>query len=134
RLYAVEGGLATLDPAAVAARVEAGQPVDVPTGDGPETLQPSDLLVDLVKLPGYAAAQSPGATVVLDTSLTPELIAEGLARDFVRGVQDARKQAGYRIEDTIRIVYVADPEVAAAIAAHRDQVMSETLAIELRGE
>jgi hypothetical protein len=71
--------------------------------------------------------------VVLDTSLTPELVAEGLARDFVRGVQDARKQAGYQIDDTIAIAYTADPEIARAIETHRDYVMAETLAAALDG-
>jgi isoleucyl-tRNA synthetase len=105
----------------------------VETPEGPVTLAPSDILVDLVKLPGFAAAHGPGLTVVLDTSLTPELIQEGLARDFVRGIQDARKNAGYRIEDTIAIAYVADPEIAAAIEAHRAYVMAETLATDLVG-
>jgi hypothetical protein len=72
--------------------------------------------------------------VVLDTSLTPELIQEGWARDFVRGIQDARKRAGYRVEDTIDIGYVADPEVVAAIDAHRGYVTTETLATRLEGE
>ena len=43
---------------------------------------------------GYAAARGAETTVVLDTTLTPELIREGIARDFVRGVQDAHKRAG----------------------------------------
>jgi hypothetical protein len=71
--------------------------------------------------------------VVLDTTLTPALIEEGLARDFVRGIQDARKQAGYQIDDTIDISFVADPEVSRAIDAHRAYVMSETLATSLVG-
>jgi isoleucyl-tRNA synthetase len=72
--------------------------------------------------------------VVLDTTLTPALIEEGLARDFVRGIQDARKQAGYQIDDTIEIRFVADPEVARAIDAHRMYVMTETLATMLEGD
>jgi isoleucyl-tRNA synthetase len=88
----------------------------------------------MVKLPGYAAAQGPRSTVVLDTSLSPALIEEGLARDFVRGIQDARKQAGYQIDDTIEIKFVADPEIARAIEAHRSYVMTETLATALTGE
>ncbi|MGH9174911.1 MAG: DUF5915 domain-containing protein, partial [Vicinamibacterales bacterium] len=100
RLNDVRESLAHLDPATVSAAVEAEQSVVVNTADGDISLAPSDILVDLVKLPGYAVAQGPRSTVVLDTSLTPELIQEGLARDFVRGVQDARKRAGYRIDDT----------------------------------
>jgi isoleucyl-tRNA synthetase len=134
RLAAVRDGLATLPPMEVAARIEAGQPVEVETPEGSVSLEPSDVLVDFQRLPGYAAAQGRHSTVVLDTTLTPELIQEGIVRDFVRGIQDARKRAGYRIEETIEIAYLADPETAAAIAAHADYVKTETLATVLRGE
>ncbi len=126
--------LSSWDPAKVAASVEAGEPVVLSTSAGEISLAPEEILVDLVRLPGYATAQGPHSTVVLDTSLSPELIAEGLARDFVRGIQDARKQAGYRIEDTIEIIYEADPEAVEAIEAHRGYAMGETLARQLRGE
>jgi isoleucyl-tRNA synthetase len=69
----------------------------------------------------------------LDTTLTAALIEEGLARDFVRGIQDARKQAGYQIDDFIQIRFVADPEVSRAIEAHRAYVMTETLTTVLEG-
>ena len=73
--------------------------------------------------------------MVLDTTLTPALIEEGLARDFVRGIQDARKQAGYQIDDTIDISFVADPEVSRAIEAHRDVCHGpKRLATMLEGE
>lgn len=133
RLNAVREALTVLDSAAVAALVRNNEPVDVESGGQRETLQPAEVLVDLVKLPGYAAAQGPRSTVVLDTSVTPELIAEGLARDFVRGIQDARKQAGFVIEDTIHVDFAADPEVVTAVEAHRAHVMNETLAIALHG-
>ena len=115
-------------------RVRAGSVIEVETAEGTVTLEPGDILVDTVRLPGYAAAQGPRSTVVLDTTLTPALIEEGLARDFVRGIQDARKQAGYQIDDTIEIRFVADPEVSRAIEAHRAYVMTETLATVLEGE
>jgi isoleucyl-tRNA synthetase len=134
RLNAVREELANLDPAQVAASVERGDPVLVDTADGQVHLEPTDILVDLLKLPGYATAHGARSTVVLDTSLTPELIQEGWTRDFVRGIQDARKRAGYRIEDTIEIGYAADPEVVAAIEAHRGYVTAETLATRLEGE
>lgn len=91
-------------------------------------LLPAEILVDLKKRDGFAAAQGANATVVLDTTLTPELVAEGLARDFVRGVQDARKSAMYQIEDTIAILYDAPASVATAITAHVAYVRAETLA------
>lgn len=134
QLNSVREALQALDPAEVAARVEAGQPILVEIGPECVSLEPSDVLVDLVRLPGYAAAQGPRSTVVLDTSLTPELVAEGFARDFVRGIQDGRKQAGYQIDDTIAIAYTADPEIARAIETHRDYVVAETLATSLAGQ
>jgi isoleucyl-tRNA synthetase len=134
RLNAVRDALAALDAGEIAARVRAGSDIEFDTAEGRVTLEPGDILVDTVRLPGYAAAQGPRSTVVLDTTLTPALIEEGLARDFVRGIQDARKQAGYQIDDTIEIRFVADPEVSRAIEAHCDYVMTETLATVLKGE
>jgi isoleucyl-tRNA synthetase len=134
RLNSVREALATHDPGEIAARVRAGSVVALETAEGAITLEPGDVLVDTVRLPGYSAAQGPRSTVVLDTTLTPALIEEGLARDFVRGIQDARKQAGYQIDDTIEIRFVADPEVSRAIEAHRAYVTTETLATVLEGE
>ena len=134
QVNAVRAALSSADAAQIAAQVEAGQSITLTAGESDVTLEPSDILVDLVKLPGFAVAQGARTTVILDTTLTPELIAEGIVRDVVRGLQDARKQAEYRIEDTIEVTYVADPEIAAAIEAHRDYVMNETLAVALSGE
>ncbi|MGH2561051.1 MAG: DUF5915 domain-containing protein, partial [Thermomicrobiales bacterium] len=129
RLNDIRRKLAAEEPSVVAERVGAGQALLLALDDGTTvTIEPEEILVDLRKRAGYAAAQGSLATVVLDTSLTPELIQEGLARDFVRGIQDARKRAGYRVEDRISITYVADPEVIAAIAAHGGYVATETLA------
>ena len=117
QVNAVREALAAADAAQIAAQVEAGRSVTLMAGESDVTLEPSDVLVDLVRLPGFAVAQGARSTVILDTTLTPELIAEGIVRDVVRGIQDARKQAEYRIEDTIEITYVADPEIAAAVEA-----------------
>jgi isoleucyl-tRNA synthetase len=135
RLGEIRQLLAQEVPVSVAARVEAGQTVDLTLSDGSTVaLEPGEILVDLTKRAGYAAAQGSMATVVLDTSLTAELIQEGLARDFVRGIQDARRSAGYRIEDRIEITYVGDPEVIGALNAFASYVKTETLAHQITGE
>ena len=64
----------------------------------------------------------------LDTTLTEALEREGLARELVRTVQEARKQAGLDVSDRIMLRIEGTPEVAAALDAHRDYVMEETLA------
>ncbi|MDP9357496.1 MAG: isoleucine--tRNA ligase [Chloroflexota bacterium] len=132
RLGQIRQALAREDPSLVAASVADGYDLSLTLpDDSVVVLTPAELLVDLKKRSGYAAAQGSMATVVLDTSLTPELIEEGFARDFVRGVQDARKSAGYRIEDTIVVAYDADPEVVSALTSHAPYVAAETLAVGL---
>jgi len=80
-----------------------------------------------------ATAALPGGVglVALDTVLTPELEAEGIARDVVRSVQQARRDAGLDVSDRIHLVIGADKATAAAITAHAEFVKTETLAVDL---
>jgi isoleucyl-tRNA synthetase len=129
QLGAIRSALAAANGAEIAAAVDRGDPIDLTlAGDEAISLLPEEVIVSLVKQEGFAAAQSDEATVVLDTNLTPELVQEGTARDFVRAVQDARKQLELRIEDTIELRYAADAETATAIAAFSDYVAREVLA------
>jgi len=66
--------------------------------------------------------------VVLDTDPDDELLREGVARDFIRLVQVARKDAGFDVSDRIRIQVKTGGEARAAIDAHLDTVKRETLA------
>jgi isoleucyl-tRNA synthetase len=69
--------------------------------------------------------------VILDTTVTPELAAEGLARDVVRAVQQARRDAGFDVSDRIQLRLAGAEEVRSAIQAHADLIKNETLAEEL---
>ncbi|WP_144764201.1 isoleucine--tRNA ligase [Curtobacterium sp. 9128] len=69
-----------------------------------------------------------GGFVVLDTETTPELEAEGLARDVVRAVQQARRDADLDVSDRIVLTLGADSAAAAAIGTHRELIAGETLA------
>ena len=71
-----------------------------------------------------------GGYVVLDTTRTPELEAEGLARDVIRAIQQARRDAGLDISDRIRLTVSAEGGVWEALVAHQQLVMSETLAVQ----
>ncbi len=72
-----------------------------------------------------------GGFVVLDTLVTPELEAEGLARDVVRAVQQARKDAGLDVSDRIALTLGGSAETRTAVEAHRDLIARETLATSL---
>jgi isoleucyl-tRNA synthetase len=69
-----------------------------------------------------------GGFVVLDTEVTPELAVEGLARDLVRAVQQARRDAGLDVSDRIALTIGGSEEVRAAATTHRDLITAETLA------
>lgn len=72
-----------------------------------------------------------GGFVLLDTATTPELEAEGLARDVIRAVQQARKAADLDVSDRIRLSLGVDETAESAVETHRDLIMSETLTTNL---
>ena len=80
---------------------------------------------------GFAVATEGAVTVALDTEITPELRRKGFARAVAHQVQLLRKHAGLDVADRIRLFVSADADVADAVAAHRDYVCAETLALGL---
>ena len=91
-----------------------------------------DLSIQREEKPGIAAASEDGVTIALNTELTPELIAEGFAREFVSKVQNLRKEMGLEVTDRIEIDYAAGSEVAAALESFRDYIANETLCSSFR--
>jgi len=110
--------------------------VVVNTPDGPVPLVDGEYELTTVVGSGdgqdIAAAVLPGGGfVVLDLALTPELIAEGYARDTIRDIQDARKAAGLEVSDRINLTLTVPSESVSAIEANRDLITAETLAVSL---
>lgn len=82
-----------------------------------------------------AADAALGATVILDKNITPELRREGLAREIVRHVQSARKNAGLNVDDRIKLSLISDDEtLQEAIAEYAKTIAAETLASEINSE
>ncbi len=100
---------------------------------GGQHLQEGEFSLILQPREGIACQALPGheTIVVLDLDLSPELIAEGMARDVVRGVQQARKEAGLHVADRIHLVLPLENEWREAVEAFRDYVCEQTLATEL---
>lgn len=133
QMQAVRAALASADARAVAAAVAAGKSFDIAANGQTFTLEPDDVLVDSKSAQGFAFAESDGMLVALDTRVDRDLLLEGLAREVVRAVQDARKQADLQISDRIHLRVNAAGDYAQAIERWRDYIMGETLAADLNG-
>ncbi len=101
---------------------------------GGVTLEAGEFTVETVVADGSGAtALLPGGGfILLDTALTPDLAAEGLARDVIRAVQQARRSAGLGVSDRISLTIAGTPAARQAMAAHRELITRETLATEVQ--
>jgi isoleucyl-tRNA synthetase len=134
RFPAVRGALAQADPYTIAAATAAGQPVPLEVNGESVELAPEDILVQAEPRPGFQVSSDPqkGIVVALDTTITPELRAEGLAREVVRRIQQMRKDAGLELSDRIHTTYqTGDDELATAVDQHADYIAQETLSLSL---
>jgi len=124
----IREALLALNAAEAARKLAAGEPVEVHAAG-----ERFDILAEEVELiqeahAGFSTAAEGAYLAALDTRVTPELEEEGLAREFVRRVQDLRKKADFSVDDRIRIEYAATREMASAVERNRDYVQGETLA------
>jgi isoleucyl-tRNA synthetase len=136
----VAAAIAAMPAADIASAVRAGGTVTVPVSSGQDTsvgasagasVGADDVIVTQTPRAGWAVATDAGETVAIDTTVTPELRREGLAREVIRLVQDARKNDGLDITDRITFRWSArDPELAAALDEHAALIGGEVLAVE----
>jgi isoleucyl-tRNA synthetase len=93
---------------------------------------PDDVLVSTEQAAEWVCSDDSGIQVAVSTVLTPELIREGMSRDFVRQVQQLRKDANLNIQDRIKVQYYSpDNTVQAMVAEWGDYIRGETLADEI---
>jgi isoleucyl-tRNA synthetase len=118
------------DDGSLAAVLARGESVIIVNGDSVE-LSPEDVELSRETQAGWGVLAEGGLTVALDLDITPQLRQEGIAREMVRLVQDARKSAGLEVTDRIELAVEAADEVADAVAVHRDWIAEEVLAVRL---
>ncbi|MCU0606301.1 MAG: isoleucine--tRNA ligase [Candidatus Edwardsbacteria bacterium] len=127
---AVKEGIAALASERVKELVRDGKcTIELP--GGPFEVLAEDMEVSTESKPGFSAKRDGDDTVALATALTPELAAEGDARELVHAIQNLRKRSGFAVSDRIAVRYDADPALAAAIGSHTAEIMAETLATSL---
>ena len=94
-------------------------------------LTKDDLLIEMVQQEGYVSENDATMTVVLDTTLTPELIEEGFVREIVSKVQTMRKEAGFEVMDRIKVFANGNDKIADVLSKNAEIIKKEVLADEI---
>ena len=111
--------------------LQAGKSVELQLPDGPVRIEPADVWITPKIEKGWGGIADHGTQILLDGRITPELELEGLAREVVRHVQNARKDAGLEMDDRIALyLYTDDAKLSEAIEKHRDYIAAETLVVQ----
>jgi isoleucyl-tRNA synthetase len=132
RLPVLKKMLAEADGGKLLAEMQSQGKITIALPDGAVTLDSDDIQVRLQAKPGWAAAQGKMCVVVLATELTPELVAEGVARETVREIQDRRKEQGLNYTDRIALnISTNSAELREAIEGNAAYIRGETLAVSL---
>jgi isoleucyl-tRNA synthetase len=126
---AVQKAILALDAEATARTLLQGKSFRVAVDGSSFEIEPGDVEVKAQAKGGFAIAEEGAYVAALETTLTPELVREGQAREFVRRVQDLRKTSGLDVADRIRLFVKSSVELQAAVEAHKEYVMAETLSI-----
>jgi isoleucyl-tRNA synthetase len=124
---AIEG----LDAAHVATAIEQGQEVGISVDGKDHSLSAEEISLVMEPLEGYQVEAEAGHAVALQLELDDELRREGLAREIVHSIQNARKEAGLEVSDRIELRLGGDAELLEAAREHEAYITGETLATEV---
>lgn len=125
----IRTALEAADGATIASAVARGESFAVDVDGEAVMLGPEDVLIETHSAEGFACGEDGGFLTALDTTLNEDLVEEGIARELIRTVQDARKQAGLEVSDRIVLGISGSAGVQAALERFRDHLMAETLAV-----
>jgi len=128
----VAAAVEALDAAHVAAAVEDGREVGINIDGKDHSLSPDEVSLVMEPLEGYQVEAEAGHAVALQLELDEELRREGLAREIVHSIQNARKESGLDVSDRIELRLGGDAELLEAAREHEAYIAGETLATEVR--
>ncbi|HEY2479603.1 MAG TPA: isoleucine--tRNA ligase [Solirubrobacterales bacterium] len=131
RMPQVAAAVAALDASRVAGTLAEGGLVGISIDGTDHTLGPDDLTLALAPLEGYEVEAEAGHAVALQLEIDEELRRAGLAREIVRAVQDARKNAGLEITDRIALGLGGDADLVDVGREHESYIAGEVLATDV---
>ncbi len=91
-------------------------------------LAEEDVLYETIQTEGYVSGSDRNTTVVLSTTLTPELIEEGFVRELISKIQNMRKDADFEVLDRIKVYYSGNDVIAKVFADNKDSIAGDVLA------
>ena len=128
---AVAAAITSADPTTLVTALRSAGNATVSVDGSDVQLEPEDVLITETPREGWAVATEHGDTLALDLNITESLRSRGLAREFVRLVQEARKIDGLDVSDRIALTWrTNDPEVSAALREHQELIAAEVLAVD----
>ncbi|MFT6827173.1 MAG: isoleucyl-tRNA synthetase [Roseivirga sp.] len=114
------------------AAIEKNGSLDINLEGEVATLSLDDVEISSEDIPGWSVASEGKVTVALDISITEELRAEGIARDFVNRIQNLRKDSGMDVQDKINILVAKNEDlINSALTTNKDYICEETQAVSL---
>ena len=127
----IQKALAELDGSKAMAELKSKGSITLDSVNTDVVLCEEDLLITMTQQEGYVTESDNEVTVVLDTNLTPELIAEGFVRELISKIQTMRKEAGFEVMDQIHVFWQAGDAIAEIFEKYGTQIQSEVLAVSI---
>lgn len=120
--------LSKLDASVYAPKLDAGEKITVDLDGEPMEIDKEYVMITIASKEGFTVAMENNLFIIIDTTLTKDLVDEGYAREFISKVQQMRKTANFEMMDKICISFNGDDEIANAVELYKDYIMKETLA------
>nr|HQV05444.1 DUF5915 domain-containing protein [Chitinophagaceae bacterium] len=130
KMKAVSAALAKFGQEEIASLEKDGR-IELQIDNEPLLLQIDEVEISSEDIPGWTVASNGPLTVALDLTITPELAAEGNAREFVNRIQKIRKDSGFELTDRVEVTVSEANGLKDSLAKYKDYICAEILADEL---
>jgi isoleucyl-tRNA synthetase len=122
QLGGIKEYLANIDGNAAMAELKGNGALKFTVGDVEISLAEEDLLIDIAKMDGYVTEGDNYVTVVIDTTLTPELIEEGYVRELISKIQTMRKDSDFNVTDRIKVYVSGNDKIKEVMNKNADEI------------
>jgi isoleucyl-tRNA synthetase len=129
----IRAAILDLEPNSAAVKLLSEEPVLINVEGEEYEILPDEVEIRADAKSGLTVAQDGAYLAALSTELTDELISEGYAREFIRRVQDLRKEAGFNISDRIEVYFEAGDTLTRAVISNAEYIKGEVLGVMLDG-